>query len=134
MKFADDTKFGGGSDDRLSGRAATRRDSGRLQKLTSRNLMKINKGKCKALHLQRKSKIGRALLGWGAALWRRPWGSELGRSWPWALATKAANSIWACVNRSTAGGSRERVIPLYLPLAGLQIDFTSSCGPPVQEI
>lgn len=31
MKFADDTKLGGESDDRLSGRAATQRDSGRLQ-------------------------------------------------------------------------------------------------------
>jgi len=111
-------------DDRLSGRAATQKEPGRLEEQTNRNLLKFNMGKCKSLHLGRKSKIGQALLGWGVALWSRPWGSELGRSWPWTLAAKAANSFQGSVNRSAAVDSGEGVIPLCSPLARSQIDPT----------
>lgn len=36
--------------------------------------MKFNQGKCKALHLGRKSKTSQAPSAWGVALWRSPWG------------------------------------------------------------
>lgn len=74
-------------DDRLNSRAVTQKDPGRLEELTNRNLVKFNKDKCKALHLQRKSKIGWALPGWGAAVCRGHGAVS------WAMTAKAVSYI-----------------------------------------
>ena len=51
-RFAGDTKLGGVAD-MPGGHAAIQRDLDRLEKCANRNLMKINKEKCKVLHLGR---------------------------------------------------------------------------------
>ena len=51
-KFANDTKLCGTAD-MLEGRDDIQRDPDRLEKWTNVNLMKLNKAKCKVLHLVR---------------------------------------------------------------------------------
>ncbi|PKU46652.1 rna-directed dna polymerase from mobile element jockey-like [Limosa lapponica baueri] len=60
-KFADDTKPGGVAE-MPEGHAAIQRDHIRLEKWSDRNILKFNKGKCKALHLERNSPTNQCML------------------------------------------------------------------------
>ena len=59
--FADDTKLGGVADT-TEGCAAIQRDLQRLEKWANRNIMKLNKEKCKVLHLGRNNPMHQYVL------------------------------------------------------------------------
>jgi len=74
-KFADDTKLGGVGDT-PAGCAAIQSDLDRLESWTERNLMEINTGKCRVLHLGRNNPMHQYRQGWTcwrAALRRGTW-------------------------------------------------------------
>jgi len=64
----------------------TREDLSRLEKWADRNLVHLNKGKCKVLHLGRTSSYCE-LTGWKAALQKRP--GDAGEHPSWTRASKA---------------------------------------------
>lgn len=55
------------------GRAATQRAPDRVGKWNNGNLTRLDKGKCKNLHLERKSKTSQAPWGWQVAQRKSPW-------------------------------------------------------------
>ncbi|KAK4829116.1 hypothetical protein QYF61_002154 [Mycteria americana] len=61
-KFIDDTKLGGVADI-PEGHAVIQKDLNRLEKWAVRNLMKLNKGNCKALHLEKNKPMHQNMLG-----------------------------------------------------------------------
>ena len=76
MRFADDNKLSG-EVDTLEGRAALWEDLDRLEEWTNKNLIKLNKDKCKVCtweNVLQECSTGWDLPGWGAALCKGPWG------------------------------------------------------------
>ncbi|GAB0186178.1 mitochondrial enolase superfamily member 1 [Grus japonensis] len=78
MKFADDTKLSEEAD-ASERRATLQEDLDKLEEWANKNLMKLNKDKCKVLHLGKHNPglwIGDCdPPGWRAALWKGTWGS-----------------------------------------------------------
>lgn len=105
----------------LEERAATQGDLDRLEECADRDLMKVNRDKCKVLHLGRTNPLQRCWLGldWGGSSFaEKPLGiladRELSMSQQSALAAKRANNILGCVTRSRARRWRELIIPSLL--------------------
>ena len=116
---------------------AIQRDLDRLKEESNRNLMKLQKDKCKVLHLGRKNplhqyKLRTDQLGSNSA--GRHLGilvdSKLNINHLCALAAKTASSLLGCINRTIASRPREHVIPFYSALVRPHLDPAFSIGCP----
>ena len=108
-----------GVGDTPEGRDTIQRDLDRLQRWACVNPMKINKAKCKVLHVGRDNPKHKHRLG-GEWLESSPEEKDLGgpvdahcMSRQRALAAQKANCILGCIQSSVASRVREGILPLY---------------------
>jgi len=116
--------------DKLECCAAIQRDLDRLESWAERNLMKVNKGKCKVLHLGRNNpmhqhRLGIDLLGSSSA--ERDLGvlvdDKLTMSQQRALVAKKTNGILGCLSKNVASRSKEVLLPLYSALVWPHLQY-----------
>ncbi|GAB0188034.1 cAMP-dependent protein kinase inhibitor alpha [Grus japonensis] len=124
-KFADGTKLCGVVDT-LEGRDAIQRDLDRLERWVHANRMKLNKAKCKVLHVGRGNPEHNYWLG-GEWIEEKDLGmlvdKKFNMSWQCALAAQKANCILGCIKRSVPSRSREVILPLYSALMRPHLEY-----------
>ncbi|CAM4679979.1 unnamed protein product [Lepidochelys kempii] len=128
-KFADDTKLGG-EVDTLEGRDRIQRPLDKLEDWAKRNLMRLNKDKCRVLRLRWKNpmhcyRLGTEWLGSSSA--EKDLGvtgdEKLDMSQQCALVAKKANGIFGCICRGIASRSRDMIVPLYSTLVRPHLEY-----------
>lgn len=100
-------------------RAAVHRDMDKLEEWANRNLMKLNRGKCKALHLGRKNAWQQDRLIARSSAEKALWvvaDSKLSMTQQCALAAKRDKSILTYINSNVASRWKGKIIVLYSAL------------------
>ncbi|CAM4681907.1 unnamed protein product [Caretta caretta] len=128
-KFADDIKLGG-EVDTLEGRDRIQRALDKLEDWAKRNLMRVNKDKCRVLHLGRKNPMHRyrpetewfcsssAEKDLGVTV-----DEKLDMSQQCAVVAKKANGILGCIRRGIVSRSRDVIVPLYVTLVRPHLEY-----------
>ncbi|PKU42866.1 reverse hypothetical protein [Limosa lapponica baueri] len=128
-KFTDDTKLGGLADT-PEGCATIQGDLSRLESWAEKNLVRLNKGKCRVLHMAGKNPRHQYRLGMdplGSTTEEKDLGvlvdSKLSMSQQCALVAKSTDGILGCIGKSVTSRSREVILPLYSALVRPQMEY-----------